>query len=93
MVSPLRKAVGIAWMGFVLLAGPALAQGPSKITLDEAIQLALQHNHNLLASRGCSASSSCARRWASGICRSECESKPETQRTRLAGSFGFSFSR
>jgi cobalt-zinc-cadmium efflux system outer membrane protein len=28
-----------------------LAQGPVKISLDEAIQLALQHNHNLLAAR------------------------------------------
>ena len=26
-------------------------QGPVRITLDEAIQLALQHNHNLLAAR------------------------------------------
>jgi cobalt-zinc-cadmium efflux system outer membrane protein len=29
----------------------AQARGPVKITLDEAIQLALQHNHNLLANR------------------------------------------
>lgn len=29
----------------------AQAQAPVKITLDEAIQLALQHNHNLLAAR------------------------------------------
>jgi outer membrane protein, heavy metal efflux system len=29
----------------------AFAQGPVRITLDEAIQLALQHNHNLLAAR------------------------------------------
>ena len=35
------------------LASPALGQtkGPVKITLDEAIQMALQHNHNLLAAR------------------------------------------
>jgi cobalt-zinc-cadmium efflux system outer membrane protein len=35
------------------LAGPAFAQstGPASITLDEAIQMALQHNHNLLAAR------------------------------------------
>ena len=35
------------------LAGPAFAQsaGPTSITLDEAIQMALQHNHNLLAAR------------------------------------------
>src|SRR5689334_9179154 len=29
----------------------ALAQGPVRISLDEAIQLALQHNHTLLAAR------------------------------------------
>src|ERR1700756_1695268 len=29
----------------------AQTQGPAQITLDEAIQLALQHNHNLLAAR------------------------------------------
>ena len=28
-----------------------LAQGPVRISLDEAIQLALQHNHTLLAAR------------------------------------------
>jgi cobalt-zinc-cadmium efflux system outer membrane protein len=35
------------------LASPAFAQstGPASITLDEAIQMALQHNHNLLAVR------------------------------------------
>jgi cobalt-zinc-cadmium efflux system outer membrane protein len=35
------------------LAAPSvvLAQGPVKITLDDAIQMALQHNHNLLAAR------------------------------------------
>src|ERR1035441_9718317 len=27
------------------------AQGPVRITLDEAIQMALQHNHNMLAAR------------------------------------------
>ena len=35
---------------FTLLAA-AQSQGPVRITLDEAIQLALQHNHNLLAAR------------------------------------------
>ena len=32
-------------------ASPAIAQrtGPTSITLDEAIQMALQHNHNMLA--------------------------------------------
>ncbi|MFZ1138553.1 MAG: TolC family protein [Candidatus Sulfotelmatobacter sp.] len=35
------------------LASPAFGQGtgPTGITLDEAIQMALQHNHNLLAAR------------------------------------------
>jgi len=35
------------------LASPAFAQstGPTSITLDEAIQMALQHNHNMLAAR------------------------------------------
>ena len=47
---------------WAIVAGPSLAQltnapagslvrGPVKISLDEAIQLALQHNHNLLANR------------------------------------------
>jgi cobalt-zinc-cadmium efflux system outer membrane protein len=37
----------------ILLAPPATAQtqGPVRITLDEAIQMALQHNHNVLAAR------------------------------------------
>ena len=37
----------------VLAARPAFAQtqGPIRITLDEAIQMAIQHNHNLLAAR------------------------------------------
>ncbi len=30
---------------------PGQAQGPFRITLDQAIQMALQHNHNLLATR------------------------------------------
>ena len=39
-------------VGFLLAASTeAQTQGPVRITLDEAIQLALQHNHNLLASR------------------------------------------
>jgi cobalt-zinc-cadmium efflux system outer membrane protein len=35
------------------LASPAFGQstGPTRVTLDEAIQMALQHNHNLLAAR------------------------------------------
>jgi cobalt-zinc-cadmium efflux system outer membrane protein len=45
-------------LGTILLLGllltpsaEAQTQGPVKIALDEAIQLALQHNHNLLAAR------------------------------------------
>ena len=36
---------------FAVMPGAALAQGPVRISLDEAIQIALQHNHNLLAAR------------------------------------------
>ncbi len=36
---------------FVLMPRVALAQGPVRVSLDEAIQLALQHNHTLLAAR------------------------------------------
>ena len=39
-------------LGFLLTPfAEAQTQGPVRITLDEAIQLALQHNHNLLAAR------------------------------------------
>lgn len=41
-----------AAFNFVLLSPSVVsAQGPLKITMDEAIQLALQHNHTLLATR------------------------------------------
>src|SRR5208337_2239119 len=43
-----RMLGGVA---FALLAGVAFAQGPVRITLEDAIRLALQHNHNLLAAR------------------------------------------
>ena len=36
---------------FAVMPGAALAQGPVRISLDEAIQIALQHNHSLLAAR------------------------------------------
>ena len=36
---------------FATMSGTVFGQGPVKITLDDAIQLALQHNHNLLAAR------------------------------------------
>ena len=38
----------------ILTAPPAFGQatsGPVRITLDEAIQMALQHNHNMIAAR------------------------------------------
>ncbi len=35
----------------MLTAGAAYAQGPTRISLDDAIRLALQHNHTLLAAR------------------------------------------
>lgn len=38
-------------LALALLASPVFAQGPVKITLDDAIRLALQYNHNLLAAR------------------------------------------
>ncbi len=38
-------------VAFALLAGATFAQGPVKISLDDAIRLALQHNHTLLAAR------------------------------------------
>ena len=36
---------------FAMMSGTVFGQSPVKITLDDAIQLALQHNHNLLAAR------------------------------------------
>ena len=44
----------VAWVALVFaLAGTAFSQtsGPNSVTLDEAIQMALQHNHNMLAAR------------------------------------------
>jgi len=38
-------------MALLTIALTAYGQGPVKITLDDALQLALQHNHNLLANR------------------------------------------
>ena len=51
--NPLR-AKRTCWAAFVLLPTLALAQapqGPVTITLDQATQMALDHNHNLLAAR------------------------------------------
>src|SRR5271157_2763742 len=38
-------------MTLAMMSGAVFGQGPVKITLDDAIQLALQHNHSLLAAR------------------------------------------
>jgi cobalt-zinc-cadmium efflux system outer membrane protein len=44
--------LGLLLVGLLLApAAEAQNQGPVRITLDEAIQMALQHNHNLLAAR------------------------------------------
>src|ERR1700730_4736066 len=40
-----------AVMAVLTLALATFGQGPFKVTLDDAIQLALQHNHTLLATR------------------------------------------
>jgi hypothetical protein len=42
-----------AALGCLLTANPAFGQtqGPVRITLDDAVQMALQHNHTLLAER------------------------------------------
>jgi cobalt-zinc-cadmium efflux system outer membrane protein len=49
----IRTGVVLAALLASALTHPALGQatGTSRITLDEAIQMALQHNHNLLAAR------------------------------------------
>jgi cobalt-zinc-cadmium efflux system outer membrane protein len=47
-------AVAVSFAGAVAVraqAPPASTQGPVRITLDEAIQMALDHNHNLKAAR------------------------------------------
>jgi outer membrane protein, heavy metal efflux system len=49
----IRTGLALAALLASALTHPALGQatGTSRITLDEAIQMALQHNHNLLAAR------------------------------------------
>ena len=49
----IRTGMALAALLASALTHPALGQAPgtSRITLDEAIQMALQHNHNLLAAR------------------------------------------
>ncbi|HLV95921.1 MAG TPA: TolC family protein [Candidatus Acidoferrales bacterium] len=46
----IAASLGLGAMGFPAPLA-AQTQGPSRISLDQAIQLALQHNHNLLAAR------------------------------------------
>jgi outer membrane protein, heavy metal efflux system len=46
-----RDLLALAVVGFLLLAVSAFGQGPVKVTLDQAIQMALEHNHSLLAAR------------------------------------------
>jgi len=49
-----RSKIGAGvFLGAMALISPALGQatGPTRITIDEAIQMALQHNHNMLAAR------------------------------------------
>jgi cobalt-zinc-cadmium efflux system outer membrane protein len=47
-----RGLAGVLLASVVLLSSAgAQTQGPVRITLDEAIQMALQHNHNILAAR------------------------------------------
>jgi outer membrane protein, heavy metal efflux system len=50
-VRKLLRRVVLVCLSFVMLAATAFSQAPVKITLDDAIQLGLQHNHNLLATR------------------------------------------
>src|SRR5271168_840493 len=51
--SLVRKARGavLTCTTFAVMSCAAAGQGPGKITLDDAIRLALEHNHNLLAAR------------------------------------------
>jgi cobalt-zinc-cadmium efflux system outer membrane protein len=49
-ILPMRKVPG-PWALALGLAGVAFAQRPARITLDQAIQLAVQHNHSLQAAR------------------------------------------
>jgi cobalt-zinc-cadmium efflux system outer membrane protein len=46
-----RKLAVLRCLLLAMMPTASHAQGPVRITLDEAIQLALQHNHNLLAAR------------------------------------------
>ncbi len=41
----------LGMFGLAIMPFPGTAQGPVRISLDDSIRLALQHNHNLLAAR------------------------------------------
>jgi cobalt-zinc-cadmium efflux system outer membrane protein len=45
------RGASLRCVAFVMISGAMFGQGPVRITLDDAIQLAIQHNHNLLAAR------------------------------------------
>src|SRR5580692_11699831 len=45
------RTIVLAVSACVLFPEAARTQGPARITLDEAIQMALRHNHTLLAAR------------------------------------------
>jgi len=49
--SPVHSGMVLLAAILLTLASEAQTQGPVRITLDEAIQMALQHNHNILAAR------------------------------------------
>ena len=51
VVGSLARSVLVFLSALVSLSAFGQTQGPIKITLDDAIQLALQHNHTLLAAR------------------------------------------
>ncbi len=48
---PLKHDGINAVLGLAFIAGMAHAQAPERITLDQAIEMALRHNHNLRAAR------------------------------------------
>jgi cobalt-zinc-cadmium efflux system outer membrane protein len=54
-ILPLKSSrmtfAAVAMLGGLLLADSAFGQGPVRITLEQAIQIALQHNHTLQAAR------------------------------------------
>ena len=52
MLPPHLRTIAVAALAWLLLFVPALeGQNPVMITLDQAVDLALAHNHSLLATR------------------------------------------